>query len=144
MLSRHGGLGTPGGGRDMAGHNHDTADRACYTAEEACDMRRSARAQPDQVRMLRYKVCIVSWLAPRSRYSRTSHDTTRHCVAIRRARGDTTEDSACDAAGPFARASGSRARGRAAKVCRDTSTARPCDTAAARHDTTPRCCDTAG
>ena len=41
-LSRHAGLGAPGGGRDMAWHGHDTACRACYTAEEACDMMRSS------------------------------------------------------------------------------------------------------
>ena len=32
--------------------------------------RRAARAQPGQVRMLRYKVCIVSWAAPGSRYKK--------------------------------------------------------------------------
>ena len=32
--------------------------------------RSAARAQPGQVRMLRYKVCIVSWAAPRSRYKK--------------------------------------------------------------------------
>ena len=62
--------------------------------------RRAARAQPGQVKIMRYKVCIVSWMAPGSRYkkivswlrretlgrdtSRQGCDTAQQCTTIRR------------------------------------------------------------
>ena len=96
-----------GGGRDTAGHGHDTANRACNTAE--------VRAQPGQVRMLRYKVCIVSRAAPGRdtkkkrkiiswlRGATLDLDTAQLGAAIRRSSAPRYDARGCDKGGNRAR-----------------------------------------
>ena len=109
-LSRHTSLGALGGGHHTVGYGlgyvrgRPRHGAWCSTTRSCVRHDRGGLrhdAHPGQVRVLRYKVCIVSWAAPRSQYKKkivswlrgetlgrdTAHhgyDTAQQCTTIRR------------------------------------------------------------